>query len=98
MPLLLPCSRESLEALKKPQRRWPVLLPQSFPPMYWWRNMRDDKHNIRIRARQMQTYYTLLLSNPEVRGRFQTARVYCLSPRPAYVDSHRLLHTLACRR
>jgi hypothetical protein len=66
--------------------------------MYWWRNMRDDKHNIRIRARQMQTYYTLLLSNPEVRGRFQTARVYCLSPRPAYAGSHRLLHTLACRR
>jgi hypothetical protein len=41
---------------------------QSFPPMYWWRNMRDDRHNIRIRARQLQTYYTVLLSNPEVRA------------------------------
>lgn len=39
----------------------------TIPPMYWWRNMRDDPQNIRIRARQMQTYYTRLLSNPEVR-------------------------------
>ena len=35
--------------------------------MYWWRNMRDDPQNIRIRGRQLQTYYTRLLSNPEVR-------------------------------
>ena len=44
----------------------------TIPPMYWWRNMRDDPANIRIRARQMQTYYTRLLSNPEVPATSQT--------------------------
>ena len=45
-----------------------MLVCQNFPPMYWWRNMRDDSQNIRIRARQLQRYYAILLSNPEVRA------------------------------
>ena len=51
-----------------------MLVCQNFPPMYWWRNMRDNPQNIRIRARQLQTYYTILLSNPEVRTDEQLSR------------------------